>query len=81
LITEAVLLHLWMGLMLPVAVWLICGVIDRYRWRDKPFSPAITDSSLGCRLNEWIVMHPATVIIGSWCALLTFYMLNCWLYA
>jgi hypothetical protein len=67
--------------LLPVAVWLVCGVIDQHRWRNKPFIPSTTDSSLARRLNEWVVMHPASVIIGSWCALFAVYILICWLFA
>lgn len=70
---------LWIGLvvLLPVAVWLVCGVIDQHHWRDKPFIPATTDSSLGRRLNEWVVTHPVWVIIGSWCTFFAVYILFC----
>jgi hypothetical protein len=80
---EAVFPPLWIGLavLLPVVVWLVCGVIDQHRWKNKPFMPVTTDSSLGRRLNEWVVTHPASVIIGSWCALLTVYILLCGLFA
>ncbi len=68
----------WMGLLLllPVFVWLICGLIDHYRWRNKPFIPATVESSTWRRLYEWIVMHPVPVILGSWLVILICWSIN-----